>query len=227
MRNFFQRVEENDDNYHLAQVKVKDLEDTLRRRRLEALYIDSIARVEQFRKDSISKFQKEIEELEKFKNRLIQEIKGVQTFNGSEYRNEVTSIQIEMALFVVWADLAEEAIDHTDSEINKLGDKLNSKLIHLQRRELPMLRKAYGDILKKKLWTEDIEVHTKGSSHSTIEFTGGLFASNKNIQATQETLREMFTLLRFRRVNYKWYKYDDEYTYYSLNPESDGTIVKL
>jgi hypothetical protein len=33
--------------------------------------------------------------------------------------------------------------------------------------------------------------------------------------------------LKFKRTNYKWYDYDDEYTYYSMETKADGELVNL
>ena len=70
--------------------------------------------------------------------------------------------------------------------------------------------------------TENARILKKKSK--TIQFTGGIFANNKNKQETQETLSEILNLLRFNTVNYKWYEYDDEYTYYELDTKRDNEI---
>ena len=97
----------------------------------------------------------------------------------------------------------------------------------IQVSEFPKLRKAYGKIVAKKLWVENIEVEVFGNNSKTIQFTGGIFANNKNKQETQETLSEMLNFLRFKKANYKWYEYDDEYTYYDLDSKNDNEIVEL
>ena len=80
-------------------------------------------------------------------------------------------------------------------------------------------------LIAKHLPNENIEVEVFGNNSKTIQFTGGIFANNKNKQETQETLSEMLNLLRFKKVNYKWYKYDDEYTYYELDSKNDNEIT--
>ncbi|MDO8930074.1 MAG: hypothetical protein Q7W54_13950 [Bacteroidota bacterium] len=155
------------------------------------------------------------------------EIESIKSFDGSKYRDDVSSIQIEIVLFGAWAKIIKDAEDHTDKDINRLGEKLKTKVISLQKSEFPKLRKNYGEVLNQKLWTENIKVRTKDTGYTTLEFEGGIFASNKNKQDTQNTLSEILNLLRFKRINYKWYEYDDEYTYYSLITEPDGALVDI
>lgn len=210
------RVDPSDVNYDSAQIKIAEIEEILTR-----------LKIEEQRQDSLAIIEKELKETEDFKAQLNGEIESLKTFDGSQYRDEISSIQIEIALFVTWANMIEKAAAHSDKQINKLGKTLETKIIALQKAEFPRLRKAYGEILKDKLWTENIEVATKGNGHTTLEFVGALFASNKNKQDTQQMLSEMLHLLRFKRTNYKWYKYDEEYTYYSMTTKRDGELVKL
>ena len=212
----FKEVNETDKNFDLAQIKIREIDS-----------IKTQIRIEKERQDSIEKVERRKKEAEELKDKVIREIEGIKTFNGSAYRDDVSSLQIEIALFATWAKIIGEADYSLDKEINNLGKTLKSKVIALQKTEFPKMRKNYGEILKKKLWSEDISVSTKGTGHTTLEFIGGIFASNQNKQDFQETLNEILSQLRFKRVNYKWYKYDDEYTYYSIKTEQDGELVEL
>jgi len=212
----FKEVKETDKNFDLAQGKIREIDS-----------IKTQIRIEKERQDSIEKVEQRKKESEELKNKVIREIEGVKTFNGSTYRNDVSSLQIEIALFAAWAKIIGEADYSLDNEINNLGKTLKSKVIALQKAEFPKMRKNYGEILNKKLWSENISVITKGVGHTTLEFTGGIFASNKNKQDFQETLYDILSQLKFKRVNYKWYEYDDEYTYYSMKTEQDGELVEL
>jgi hypothetical protein len=40
-------------------------------------------------------------------------------------------------------------------------------------------------------------------------------------------LQDMLKLLRFNRINFKWYKYDDEYTYWQIESLPDSKIQIL
>jgi len=170
--------------------------------------------VEKTDEQFITQLKREIESLDK----------GVD-FTG--YKESIDAIQMELVLFSAWAINIDEASKSENQEIKSLGEKLKSRVEKIQVAEFPKLRKAYGKIVDKKLWEQNIEVETLGNSSKTIQFTGAIFANNKNKQDTQETLSELLNLLRFKKVNYKWYEYDDEYTYYELDTAKDSEIRKL
>jgi hypothetical protein len=200
----------------LAQIKITEIDSIL----------ESI-RIEKARQNSIALIEKAKKELDDFKVQLNREIESIKTFDGHKYKDEVTSIQMEIVLFGAWTKFIKDAEKHTNKEINRLGQSLKSKVISLQKAEFPKMRKSYGDIIKQKLWVENIKVKAIDNGYSTLEFEGGIFASNKNKQDFQNTLSEILNLLRFKRINYKWYEYDDEYTYYSLKTLQDGELTDI
>lgn len=148
-------------------------------------------------------------------------------FDGSAYRGDVKSVQLEVVLFATWAKLIKQASASEDEEIVTIGKDLSDKVKKIQSSEFPKMRMAYKDAIKDKLWLENIDVSVKGKGNSTIEFIGGSFASNKVKQASQETLSEILYMLRFKRTHYKWIKHDDEYTYYTIDSPSDSELVEL
>ena len=103
--------------------------------------------------------------------------------------------------------------------------QLKSALRALQLKEFPAMRKNYGKISASKLWESNIEVAVFGTGNTTIQFTGGIFANNANKQEFQTSLNKIFHRLRFKKSIYKWYKYDEEYTYYEISSANDGDIV--
>ena len=145
----------------------------------------------------------------------------------STYRGSVDLVQMELILFGAWTQIIEEALEYDDVEVQNLANNLKSKVQNLQKREFPKLRKAYKEAIYKNLWIEDIETSILGNGNTTLQFTGGIFASNKNKQEFQDALNEILHSLRFKRINYKWYEYDDEYTYYTLKTPKDNELVKF
>lgn len=112
----------------------------------------------------------------------------------------------------------------TNKRVNEARLKLKQKLISAQIKTFPKMRKAYALTLKEKLWREDVDVK---SNDKSITLTGGTFASNKNKEDTYIAMRDRLEQLRFKRVNFKWTKYDDEYTYWTIETPSDGTIIDI
>lgn len=157
--------------------------------------------------------------------KLQREIEGIKNFDGSQYHDNVMSFQIEIALFTAWATMIEEGKASSSQEAKNLASTLESKVRNVQKREFPKMRKAYGELMGKTLWEHNIEVKVFGAANGTMELVGGMFANNANIKDTQQTLHEMLKLLRFDRVNYKWFKYDDDYTYYKVESLNDAEIT--
>ncbi|WP_299465478.1 hypothetical protein [uncultured Microscilla sp.] len=163
------------------------------------------------------------------KEQLERELKSLtsKSFDGSGYRETIQSIQIEVALFDVWAKMIKEAEAANDPQVKQVGKQLEYQVKLVQLREFPQMRKAYKKIAYQKLWLENIETSISGYKFTTLEFTGGAFASNKNKQSMQTTLTEILKMLRFKKVNYKFTKYDSEYTYYTVDSPKDNEIVRL
>ena len=112
-----------------------------------------------------------------------------------------------------------EAADH------EAAAALRRDLVAIQRREFPRLRDAIGPIFRGDLWEADITAKTTGSGFRTIQFTGGMFAANRNIKAAQTEIQEMLTLLRFKRAEYRWIPSASEFDYYSMDSPDDSDLV--
>ena len=81
---------------------------------------------------------------------------------------------------------------------------------------MPLYRKQFTQIMKNRLWEENIDVKVSGNSNTILWFTGGIFASNKQIKLFQEQIVSEVRTFGFKRTCYKWIKHDSEYTYYDL-----------
>ncbi len=166
------------------------------------------------------------EEKLKQKEQLEREIKSINDgVDFSTYRGTVDSLQMELVLFGYWADIIKKGENSDDPEIQKLAKQLKSKVVNLQVREFPRLRKEYADVAAKKMWENDIEVYANGTGNRYINFTGGLFAANKNKKVFQEQLHEILTMFRFNQSRYRWYKGADEYTYWTIYEGKDSDLV--
>jgi len=223
----FEKIPENATQYSEAQIKISLIDSILLVESKKKREADSLDRIERRQKDSLDRIETVIRNLERLKTKLQRETESLLSFNKSQYRNDVSALQGEINLFIGWAQLIKEAESSQDPEIKKLKQAFSRNLIALQNREFPILRKTYGQILKKTLWEQNMDVSTKGSGNSTIEFVAGMFADNKNKKDAQSLLRENLMLFRFKRANYKWSEYDDEYTYYSMESRKDSELVSF
>ncbi|WP_044230266.1 hypothetical protein [Phaeodactylibacter xiamenensis] len=164
----------------------------------------------------------------KFKEQLERELKSIdEGINFSKYRGSIENIQIELVLFGTWAKNIKEGEESEDKEIQALAKKLKSRVIRIQAKEFPLMRKDYAKVVANKMWENDIDVSSSGSGHTRINFTGGIFAANKNKQDFQNQLHEILKMLRFQQARYRWYKGQNEYTYWDIKPAKDTDLVEF
>lgn len=182
---------------------------------------DEVAR----QNDTRTQKEKDKDEIEKMKTELIAGTEGVKKFDNTNFRDSAGKIASELTIFSDWAHLVNRTKNSNDVEVKKLSKILETNLITLQNKEFPQLRLAWGKILKAKLWEFNIEVSVLGSKNSTLELVGATYASNANIQDTQSEIQDMVKNLRFNRVSYKWYEYDDHYPYYTIESKKDSDIA--
>ncbi len=107
-----------------------------------------------------------------------------------------------------------------------LAAKLKNLAIARDVNQKPQARKLCAQKLKETMWEHDVAVEISGTRNTTLTFTGAVFASNKGIKAAQETIGSLYKNLGFKRVNYKWYEYDDTYTYFDIEGLPDGSMFK-
>lgn len=102
--------------------------------------------------------------------------------------------------------------------------KWAASLKAVQAKAYPELRRAWAKAARNVMWENNIEVEAQGKTATTVLFTGGAFANNKNIATIQESVSEQVRQLRFKKVKYKWYEGDDEYQYYDLETPADTDV---
>lgn len=179
---------------------------------------------------TIKKQKEEIRlaEINKIKERIQREIDSLnKPFDSTSYRKDNLSLQLEVALFSAYAKLINQYKDNNDSRIKSLLNQFEKKVSQLQVSEFPKIRKAFASILADTMWENNITVVAGGTGNKTITFTGGIYANNKNISDSHSIIEENLKTLRFTRANYKWYKYDEEYSYFDIKSPSDDKVIEL
>ncbi|WP_158975003.1 hypothetical protein [Cellulophaga sp. L1A9] len=168
------------------------------------------------------------EEKIKQKEQLNRELKSIADgIDFSSYRENVESLQIELILFTSWAKTIADGENSDDTGIKNLATQLKSKVVKLQVREFPILRKEYTKIVAKKIWENDIDVTSSSRGNRYINFSGGVFAANKNKQEFQEQVNEVLKMFRFNQSRYRWYKGADKYTYYTIYEGKDSDLMSF
>ena len=165
------------------------------------------------------------EELLKQKEQLEREIKSIDKGIKFADGNTIDALQMDIVVFASWAKIIKEAEESKDAEIQNLGKTLKSKVSRIQIREFPNLRKQYAKIVAKKMWENDIEVSANGTGKRYINFSGGVFAANKNKKDFQTQVQEVLNMFRFNQARYRWYKGESEYTNYTMYEGKDSEPV--
>ena len=158
-------------------------------------------------------------------SKISKEIESIK--NGvdfTSYRGDVTSLQIETTLFKLWGDLVKEGLNSSNPNDVKLSNQLKKLVSQTQVKELPIIRKEYVNIIKEKLWEDNIKVSSSGKGNTTINLSGGSFFNNKNKSEVQKTISEILSLFRFKQSTYRGYDGQDEYTYYTLDTPNDNEL---
>lgn len=148
--------------------------------------------------------------------------KGVKIGNGEN----IAALQMDVVLFGAYWKVIQEGEQSTEIETKKIATQLKTKVVELQSKGFPVLRKKYTEFAKNLLWEQDIEVYTTNNG-TILNLTGSTFATNKNIKDTQVAINEIITLLRFKQVQYRWYKGQDEFTYYNIESVKDTEPVSF
>lgn len=227
-REFNKEIEKITKEEEQKRIELEQQKLALEKQRLELEQQKAIE--EQKQKEELAKKQAELQEQERVKkavDRMNKEIDWINKYNWSTYRDSVASIQIEIALFSAYASIVDEYINDSNPTIKNLATQLKTKVSNLQKKEFPQIRKAYADLVSKTMWEHNIDVLAKWTWYSTIELVWWIYANNKNIKDSYVLIADMLKLLRFDRANFKWYKYDDEYTYYDIESLSDDKVEQI
>ena len=209
-----EKIEKADSLYNKAQILIK-----------KADSLNNLSDEDKLIAKKLKEENAEKEELLKQKEQLERELKSIN--DGIEFADGTTieGLQMDIVVFASWAKIIKEAEESEDNEIKSLGENLKSKVSKIQIKEFPNLRNQYAKIVAKKMWENDIDVYASGTGKGYINFTGGVFAANKNKQEFQTQVQEILHMFRFNQARYRWYKGEDEYTYYTMYEGKDSEPV--
>ena len=132
--------------------------------------------------------------------------------------------QMYLVMFQGFGEVIKKYENDPDKDIKNRVADLKRAASKYQVKLLPKMRKSYSTAASEKVWRSNIEVEVLGGNNTTIELTGGILANNGNKEDIMKAMSEMVNKLRFKKVNMKWYQYDDEFTYYKLDTPADSEI---
>ncbi|MCE7068248.1 hypothetical protein [Dyadobacter sp. CY326] len=118
--------------------------------------------------------------------------------------------------------LYKEVKSSKDKTIKPQADLLGKKILSVQAKEFPDLRKAYAASKKEVLAQQKIDIATSGPKHDTLTFVGELFASEKSKDAFLNNIKPIIQDLRFKKVVYKWS--DKDFSEHKVRANKDDEI---
>lgn len=144
--------------------------------------------------------------------------------NFSIYSGSVDALLLEVGLFSEWTEMIKKA-ESSNDEIKQLAQTLKQKVQNIQKKEFLRLRNEYVNLSAKRLWEENIEVTSSGEGNKYVNYTGAIFANNKNKKIFQEEIHSTLMSLRFSRSYYKWFEYDNKAVYYTIFEGNDSDLI--
>lgn len=152
---------------------------------------------------------------------LIAELPGlIRDFDASKF----TGKPAEVAAGAFALELIRNRLKMAQADKHPDAAKWAAMLKAMQAKAYPALRAAWAKTANTVMWENNIEVEAQGRAATSVLFTGGTFANNKNIATVQESISEQVKQLRFKRVKYRWYKHDDEAQYYDIDSPVDTDV---
>lgn len=165
-------------------------------------------------------------EATRYESKLRDGLAAIAAYEPTEHTGSQINLGLSLAQFSHWAKLYESGRGLTlDSEQQKLRESFKQKAIANQRRAFPILRDAYGPILRKDLWEFDASARTIGNRYTIVEFVSAQFSANRNIAQVHRTVRDTLMQMRFKQARYKWYTGADSYQYYELDSPGDTALA--
>lgn len=199
----------------------------------DSLYVEAQLLIK--KADSLQSIQEEKTKIEEEKLRgnerkeyLIRELNSINDgIDFSSYRGSVEKLQFELILFGSWEMLISENETSEDKEIKVLVSELKLKVKKIQKLEFPILRKEYVKLIANLMWENDITVTASGRSNKYINFSGGIFAANKNKKDFHNEIKEVLKMFRFSQARYRWYEGKSDYTYWIVEEKRDSDLYKF
>jgi hypothetical protein len=152
-------------------------------------------------------------------------LKSLAGFKGVNDQSTEDEVKFEAIMFSAYAKTINQYENDSSKPVRALALELKKKVSAIQKQEFPKLREAVGTFLAAKLWENNVTCSVTGGKYKTLDLTAGMFANNANIKKFGESAESVVSLYRFKQVNYRWYKDQDDYQYFTYKTPGDGEIV--
>ena len=111
-----------------------------------------------------------------------------------------------------------------DPKVRQAVAELHAAMAAKQRVLFPILRRAYGDIMSRGLWKNDVAVRVSGPGYRALTWTAEMFAAHANIATAQEGAYERLMQARFTSSSYRWADGVGEVNIYRMKSPTDDAV---
>lgn len=134
----------------------------------------------------------------------------------------------DIATSIAWhksnAALYNEAKDSKDEKVKEQCNILKDKIIQIQTKQFPELRKLYVQSKESVLKQENIQIAASGERSDILAFTSEKFAPKQSQKSFLKTINEIVHELKFSKVIFKWSADSKDSKEYKISSKSDTEI---
>ncbi|HPI18850.1 MAG TPA: hypothetical protein PKY56_00630 [Candidatus Kapabacteria bacterium] len=178
--------------------------------------------------DSLAAIAKEGNKKIDFINEIKGNLENLKIYQNTFYGTNFKSYSPVEILNVLnnWTDTYKKIYNSTDNEILEFKTEYYKLLSKALKVNYPALRKYYTQVLSDKMWEHNWKIKCNGNKNTVITFTATAFSNNKNIKDAYETIVNELDKCRFKKANFIWSDFANEYTSYTINSIDDLDDIK-
>ncbi len=161
-----------------------------------------------------------------YADRLEAHLGVMESLEAGDYTSGMDLVALALAAFRAASQVVDDGAELALDEATRARREALRQAISLRQAvALPVLRDAFGPILRQQVWLDNGSARTFGPGFRTIELVAPAFAANRNIQETQQEMQGLLLEMRFTRAQYRWFAQQPEFSYYEMEPPADAEVV--
>jgi hypothetical protein len=134
----------------------------------------------------------------------------------------------DIATGIAWhqsnAALYHEALNHKDKQVKEQSNVLKEKIIQIQMKQFPQLRKSYVLSKEAVLKQENIQIALSGNRNEMLVFTSEKFEPKQSQKSFLKNINEIVHQLKFTKVIFKWSADNQDSREYKISSKTDMEI---
>jgi len=134
----------------------------------------------------------------------------------------------DIATSIAWhksnAALYNEAKNSKDQKVKEQCNLLRNKIIEIQTKQFPELRKSYVHSKETVLKQENIQIAISGEKNDILSFTSEKFEPKQSQKSFLKSINEIVYELKFTKVIFKWSPDNKDSKEYKISSKNDTEI---